>query len=326
MSLQQQIPTAFLDTTTAEEVVANTDLSEKVALVTGGNSGIGRETISALASSGAHVVLTARDKAQGERTAIELRKQTGSDRIDVARLDLMSVADCVRFADEIKKKLSKLDYLVLNAGIMLSPLNRNELGIESQFMTNYAGHLIVAASLAPLLVDDAPARVVCLSSSAHLGVPVNLADINFEERPYDPSASYCQSKTACALLALELNRRLSDRGVLAFGVHPGYIPDSNLWRFMREHMSEEALREATAAAGPQLAKTPAQGAATTLWALTSSELGETGGGQYLEDCHVAEDSTPGNFVSGVAPHARDENAARKLWEITEVMIGQQFSL
>ena len=326
MSPQQQVPSPFSATSTADDVLDDVDLSRKTALVTGGTSGIGRETIRALAKAGARVILTARDDARGEETARDLQAVSGSEQIESARLDLMSVADTVRFAEEMRNKLERLDYLVLNAGIMLCPLDRNELGIESQFMTNYAGHLILAASLAPLLVASAPARVVCLSSSAHLGLPVDLDDINFENRPYDPSASYCQSKTACALLALELNRRLSEQGVLSFSVHPGYIPDSNLWRYMLEHMSEEELRASVAASGPQLAKSPAQGAATTAWALTSSELPRTGGGLYLEDCQVAEDSTPGNFVSGVAAHARDEQAANKLWDATERMTGQHFIL
>ncbi len=326
MSLQKQVSSPFSATSTADDVLGDVDLSGKVALVTGGNSGIGRETVCALAKAGARVILTARNDAKGEETASELRRMSGSELIESARLDLMSVADTVRFAEEMRNRLNRLDQLVLNAGIMLSPLNRNELGIESQFMTNYAGHLIVAAALAPLLVASAPARVVCLSSSAHIGLPVDLDDINFEQRPYDPSVSYCQSKTACALLALELNRRLSKQGVLSFGVHPGYIPDSNLWRYMLENMSEEQLRESVAASGPQLAKSPAQGAATTAWALTSSELARVGGGQYLEDCQVAEDSTPGNFVSGVAAHAREEEAATKLWDATEEMVGQRFSL
>ena len=326
MSSQQQVPSPFSDTSTADDVLGNLDLSGKVAIVTGGTSGIGRETIRVLANAGARVMLTARDDAKGEQTAGELRKTSGSDRIEFARLDLMSVADTVRFAQEMRSKLERLDYLVLNAGIMLCPLDRNELGIESQFMTNYAGHLIVAASLAPLLVASAPARVVCLSSAAHLGVPVDLNDINFEQRSYDPAISYCQSKTACALLALELNRRLSKQGVLSFGVHPGYIPDTKLWRFMLQNMTEEELRESVSQSGPQLAKSPAQGAATTVWALTSSGLAATDGGQYLEDCHVAADATPDNFVSGVATHARDEKAATKLWDATEKMVGQHFPL
>ena len=326
MSLQQPVSSPFSATSTADDVLSDVDLNGKVALVTGGNSGIGRETICALAKAGARVVLTARDDAKGEQTARELRTASGSGQVEFARLDLMSVADTVRFAEEMKNKLERLDYLVLNAGIMLCPLDRNELGIESQFMTNFAGHLIVAASLAPLLVTSAPARVVCLSSSAHLGLPVDLDDINFEQRPYDPSVSYCQSKTACALLALELNRRLSNQGVLSFGLHPGYIPDTNLWRYMRENMSEEELRESVSQSGEQLAKSPAQGAATSVWALTSAELASSGGGQYLEDCNVAEDAAPGNFVSGVAAHARDEAAAARLWDATEKMVGHRFSL
>jgi NAD(P)-dependent dehydrogenase (short-subunit alcohol dehydrogenase family) len=215
--------------------------------------------------------------------------------------------------------------LILNAAIMTPNLERNEQGIESQFMTAYVGHLILAATLAPSLIAAAPSRIVSLSSSGHKLAPVDFDDVNFERRRYEGLASYGQSKTAAALLAVELNRRLASKGVLAFAVHPGVILETGLSRYVGGIENEKAQMEKYGV--PASARKSVQaGAATTVWAATSADLVASGGGKYLEDCDISDPSDDGDAYSGVLPYAVDPLDAERLWALTEKLLGRSFAV
>jgi NAD(P)-dependent dehydrogenase (short-subunit alcohol dehydrogenase family) len=325
--MQQKVPSKFGKDSVAAEVAEGLELRGKTAIVTGGTAGLGWETTRVLAMTGAHVIFTARDAAKGQKLAEEFRTLTKNPQVDFAVLDLFQVGSATHFAEQMLRKAPKLDLLILNAATANCPLARNELGIESQFMTNYVGHLIVAAILAPALIAAAPSRIITLTSAGHQASPIIWEDINFERREYKPMLGYAQSKTAMSLLAVELNRRLASRRVLAFTVRPGMVPDTKLSRFSNPSGDRETLMASIRALGFNTSdlKSIEAGAATTIWAATAEELASTPGGLYLEDCQIAEQLEQPNYKDGFLSYAVDKAGAQRLWRMTEGMLGQEFN-
>ncbi len=308
--------------TTTDDVLEGLDLGGQLALVTGGTSGLGAETARALASKGASVVITARNVPKGEEVAEGIRKTTGNANVEVEELELGSIASIRAFAERFNAKHDRLNILVNNAGVMACPFEKTSDGFEMQFGTNHLGHFLMTGLLVPALIKGAPARVVSVSSLGHERSPVVFDDIHFEKREYDKWASYGQAKTANVLFAVELDRRLKDRGVRANAIHPGVIMTE-----LARHMVPDDLtmmRERAAARGTELKmKSVEQGAATSVYAATAPEL-EGRGGLYLEDVHVAEVDDRENAPGGVRSFAVDSEAARKLWTVSEEMVGQTF--
>src|SRR5262245_25240727 len=307
---------------TASEVVAGLDLSHVSAIVTGASGGLGAESARALAERGARVTLTARDVAKGEKAAEAIRKSTGNAKIDVMELELMSLGSVRAFAKQYAARHGTLNVLLCNAGVMACPLARNENGWESQFATNHVGHFLLAGLLQPLLVASAPSRVVSVSSRGHRFSPVVFDDIQFERRPYDKWAAYSQAKTANVLFAVELDRRLASRGVRANALHPGGIVTE-----LGRHLTQDDIKElmSRAPGGKMEWTTPEQGAATSVWAATAPEL-EGKGGLYLDDCQIARERTSPDDPSGYEAYARDPAAARRLWTVSEQLVGETFAL
>lgn len=306
--------------TTTDEVLEGIDLGGKLALVTGGSGGLGAETARALASKGARVVLTARDMSKGEAAARAIRESTGSEGVEVEELELGSLASIRAFAERFLARHDALHILVNNAGVMACPFEKTHDGFERQFGTNHLGHFLLTGLLAPALLRGAPARVVSVSSRGHQQSPVVFDDIHFERRPYDKWEAYGQSKTANILFAVELERRLGERGVHAHALHPGVIATD-----LSRHMGPEDFERIRQRAGGRLQLKPVEaGAATSVYAATAPEL-EGRGGLYLEDCHVAEVDDREGATGGVRSYALDPDAARRLWSISEEMVGQRFS-
>ncbi|MGN9804295.1 SDR family NAD(P)-dependent oxidoreductase [Micromonospora sp. L32] len=309
MTTSTPVSTPFSRESTAMEVVRGIDLTGRRAVVTGGASGIGVETARALAAAGAEVTLAVRNLDAGQRAAADITDTTGNDRILVAPLDLAdqsSVAGFVRTWD------GPLHILVDNAGIMASPEMRTPQGWEMQFATNHLGHFALATGLHRALAAAGGARVVSVSSAAHLRSPVVFDDIHFTRRPYDPWEAYGQSKTANVLFAVELTRRWVDDGITSNALMPGAIR-TNLQRYI----SEEELNRMRAQSGGGAAywKSAEQGAATSVLVATSPLLDGIGG-RYFEDCQEAGPNQPGTRT-GYAPYARDPEAAERLWAVSE---------
>jgi len=320
---QKPIASPFGAGTQAEDVIRGVDLAGKTAIVTGGASGIGMETVRALASAGASIVVPVRARAAGETVAAGLRASTGNSAIEVADLDLGDYASVRAFADAFVKRGTPLDILINNAGIMATPERRIMGGIESQFGTNHLGHMLLACRLAPALSRGA--RVVALSSIGHRRSPIKFDDPNFETTPYDKWEAYGQSKTANSLFAVELNRRLEPKGINVYAVHPGGIM-TNLQRDMsKEEMKAFGWFDDEGRLSERF-KTPSGGASTSLWCATSPLLA-AGGGVYCEDGNVAE-AVPADDKSftGVRPWAIDPAAAARLWTLSERLLGEAFAL
>jgi NAD(P)-dependent dehydrogenase (short-subunit alcohol dehydrogenase family) len=315
---QRPLKSGFGPETTAEEALEGRDLRGKVAIVTGGHAGIGLETTRVLSNAGATVVIGSRDPKKAQMAVSKMKN------VEVGRLDLASPNSIDRFANEFLDSNRALDLLINNAGIMATPLMRDERGYEMQFATNHLGHFQLTALLWEALKKSRDARVVALSSRGHASGEVDFSDPNFDKRPYDKWAAYGQSKSANSLSAVELDKRGQEHGVRAFAVHPGGVL-TDLVRYMTdEELSAYGIyREKGVAKIPDVTKVPErfktieQGAATTIWAAVSPQLNGRGG-VYCEDCDIAP-MVPADskLNSGVRPWAVDKAAAEALWTLSE---------
>jgi len=224
--------------TTTDELLEGVDLSGRRVLITGASAGLGAETARALAAHGASVVMAVRDPAKGERAADAVRNAAAPNAsVELRVIDLSSLASVRACADQLLAEGAPLHVLIANAGVMACPQGATEDGFETQFGTNHLGHFVFVNRLAPLLVAGAPSRAVVLSSSGHRFSEVDLDDPGFERTPYDPWVAYGRAKTANALFAVALDRRLRDRGVCACAVHPGGIQTE-----LGRHLTPETMR------------------------------------------------------------------------------------
>ncbi len=309
-------------TITTDEVLAETDLTGRTVVVTGASSGLGAETARALAATGAHVVLAARNLGDTTRAAEGITARHPGSSLRSARLDLCSLDSVRDFADELSKIEAQLDILVNNAGVMGTPLNRTVEGYELHFGVNHLAHFLLTNLVMPMLEASGRARVVNVSSGGH-----NLSDIlwddpNYQRRDYDKWEAYGQSKTANALFALALDPRLSPIGGHAFAVHPGMVA-TNLARHLEKHDFKSLMSRGTSQqkmpepgpAKPQRRvpmKSVEAGAATAVWAVIAPL--EASGGSYLEDCSIG---SPAAWASDVV-------AAERLWALSNDLLGEMF--
>lgn len=314
-----EVASRFGPDATASEVIAGIDLRGRTAVVTGGSTGLGAETARALARAGARVVLTGRDVGKAAKVAAEIAADTGNPGVDAEGLDLACEQSVRDFARRVLAGCDAVHILIANAGLFKPPQRYDERGREMHFAANHLGHFLLTKLLAPALLAAAPARVVVLSSAGHHFSPVHFDDLTLRGRDYEAAEAYGQSKTANALFALELDRRLGPRGVRAFAVHPGEIMTD-----LARHVTRDEVR-ATIDRSPSGARhrSVAQGAATSIWAATAPEL-ERHGGLYLEDCGVAPTVERFEGFRGVRPYAQDPALAARLWSVSEELVGERF--
>ena len=314
--MADRIKSAFGPYTDARDVVAGQDLTGKVAIVTGGATGIGIETAKALAGVGAEVVIAVRKPDLAEAAVAEINAVATGAKASWSMLDLSSFKSIRAFAERWGDR--PLNLLINNAGVMACPLAYTEDGLEMQIGTNHFGHFLLSVLLAPNLVAGARSgwgsRLVSLSSIGHRRAPMNFEDPNFRSHPYDKWEAYGQAKTANALFAVGFDKRFKDRGVRAFSVMPGGIMTP-----LQRHLPIEEQRAMgwIDENGKVLDgfKTPAQGASTSVWAAVGAELDGVGG-LYLEDLHEAAPWGESSGWSGVMPHALDPEAAELLWALS----------
>lgn len=316
---QRSIGSGFGARTTAAEVLDGVDLSGKLAVGTGGYSGLGLETTRALASAGAHVVVPAR-RPEAAREALE-----GISDVETGRLDLADLDSVREFAGRFLASGRGIDVLIGSAGIMACPETRVGPGWEAQFATNHLGHFALVNRLWPALVRDGGARVVSVSSRAHHRSPIRWDDVQFEHG-YDKWQAYGQAKTANSLFAVELDARGREFGVRAFTLHPGGIMTPLQRHLQREEMVESGWIDEEGNSLIPSFKTPDQGAATQVWAATSPRL-DGMGGVYCENCDITHlvpsDQPPegDSSASGVREYAVDPREAARLWALSAELTG-----
>jgi NAD(P)-dependent dehydrogenase (short-subunit alcohol dehydrogenase family) len=319
---QHLITTRFDGGSTADEVVAGLDLTGLRAVVTGASSGIGVETARSLARAGAEVTLAVRDAAAGARTAADITRSTGNSTVLVSALDLADPAAVAAFTG---RWTGPLHLLINNAGLLVSTLTRTPAGLELQFATNHLGHFALSLGLHDALAagarDRGEARIVALTSGAHMRSPVVFDDLHFERRPYDPQAAYAQSKTANVLFAVEASRRWSSDGIVANAVNPGGVATGLQRDFTPQQRDYLAAAEA---AGVFAYKSVQQGAATTLVAAVAPEFAHTGG-HYLDDGResypVPDDADLFTHSHAVKRWALDPATAQRLWAVSSALLG-----
>lgn len=315
------ITTSFTAESTAEEVAHGIDLAGARAIVTGGSSGLGVETARVLAAAGAEVTLAVRNTDAGHAIAEEIHRSTGAIKPHVVRLDLANRKTVTDFVDAWN---GPLHLLVNNAGLVTSGLERTAQGWELQFATNHLGHFGLAVGLHDALARGAAerdgARIVSLSSTAHMRSAVDFDDLHFERRAYDPQIAYAQSKSANSLFAVETTRRWASDGIVANTANPGGVATGLQRNFSATQ--RESL-DAAEAAGLFKYKTIEQGAATTLVAAVAPELAHTGG-HYLDDCReaytVPNDADLAQHPHGVKEWALDPEIAQHLWRVSADLI------
>ncbi|RZA16001.1 MAG: SDR family NAD(P)-dependent oxidoreductase [Proteobacteria bacterium] len=326
MTVQAPIASGFGSATNSDEIMQSLSLKGKVAIVTGGYSGLGLETALQLAKAGAEVFIPTRDVERTQKTF------GGTKGITIEPMDLLDPLSIDRFIDSFLAREKPLHYLINNAGIMASPLSRDRRGFESQFATNHLGHFQLTLGLRKALVRANGARVVSVSSRGHRYSDVVFDDIHYRNRAYAPFEAYGQSKTANILFAVELDRLGQSDHIRAFSVHPGSIVDTGL----QKYVDPQDLKAAGVIDGDGKAihdaarnlKTVPQGAATQLWCALSPQLNGMGG-VYCENCDIAvinqgladkANQNIGGIANGVLPYAIDPNSAKRLWKVSEDLL------
>jgi NAD(P)-dependent dehydrogenase (short-subunit alcohol dehydrogenase family) len=291
--------------------VAGLDLSGKRAVVTGAG-GMGFEVARALASVGAEVTVAGRNRGTVDRAAAEIAARTGNAQVRAGLLDLTDPRSVRRFAEDWS---GPLHILVNNAAAMVGPEARTPQGWELLFATNHVGHFALTTGLHDALAAAGGARVVSVSSSAHLFTPVRFDDIHFREHPYDRWLAYGQSKTANVLFAVEVTSRWAGDGITANALMPGVV----LPEIPRVIVGDPGPIGSPPGSGPlPTPKSVEQGAAGTVL-LAASPLLAGIGGRYFEDCQEAGPHQPGTR-RGVAAYALDPEAAARLWAVSVDML------
>ncbi len=310
----QQIPlgSGFGTATTANDVLDGVDVTGATVIVTGGHSGLGLETTRSLARAGARVVVGARN-IDAARAATR-----GIDGVEVEVLDLGDLASVSAFAARFVDARRNVHIVINSAGVMACPQTRVGNGWEAQFAINHLGHYALVNQLWPVLAHGNGARVIAVSSLGHRLSPIRWNDVQFT-RDYDKWLAYGQSKTANALFAVHLDALGERDGVRAFSLHPGKIATPLQRHLTREEMMAAGWVDEHGMPLDPTFKTPAQGAATQVWAATSPRLAGLGG-LYCEDCDVAPVTT-GDEEAGVRPHANDPEQAERLWILSAAMTG-----
>jgi len=294
--------------TTAEGITLyyKTDLTGKNVIITGGNSGIGKETARVMSKAGATVFLPCRDQKKADEAAEEVKNLSKNDKVFGMVLDLTSLESIRNFANEFNSKNIPLHILFNNAGVMATPYSKTKDGFEFQFGINHLGHFLLTNLLLDRLKQGTPSRVVCVSSDAYKMGKMTWDDLQ-SEKSYGKWKAYGRSKLANMLFAKELNRRLQGTGVTAYSVHPGVIHTG----LMRHNSSIDPLWKAVS---KPFVKSIPQGAATSVYCGVAPNIEESGGSFY-SDCKL---TIPSNS------DYTDENA-KTLWDVSVKLVGLETS-
>jgi NAD(P)-dependent dehydrogenase (short-subunit alcohol dehydrogenase family) len=274
----------------------------KVVLITGGTSGIGKAAATALAGTGANVVITGHNEERGKQALQEIREESGNDGVELILADLTVQDEVRRLAEDLRERHAQLDVLVNNAGLVLSERTETPDGIETQLAINHLAPFLLTNLLLDLLKESAPSRIITVSSDAHRWSKIDLDDLQSRKR-YRGMHVYGRTKLANIMFTFELAERLEGTGVTANCMHPGGVntnfgnnqggPMSLLFRLFKPFM-----------------RSPEQGADTLIY-LASSPEAEGMTGKYLAD----------RKVKAASDAAYDETTRKGLWEASEELTG-----
>ncbi len=284
----------------------------KVVIITGSNSGIGFETALQLAKKEMIVILACRRLDAAEKAKADILKSCPAAQVTPMKVDLSSLNEVRQFAKDFQHHFDRLDLLINNAGIMMSPYKETEDGFENQLATNFIGHFALTGLLMQLLTNTPDARVITLSSLSYKWASINFDDLHFK-KGYNKKKAYGQSKRACLVFAYELNRRLSASGIstISLAAHPG-LAKTNLDRYF------PALIRPL---GNLFLQSSKKGALPILYAALQKELK---GGEYIGPDGFQE--MRGNPTIVDSDEAtKDKEIANKLWKVAEEMTGVHYT-
>jgi len=289
----------------AERSAGAAPMQGRTVIVTGGNSGVGKATATALAAAGAETVITARSESRGRQALDDIRRDSGSDRVGLVVFDLADLASVRDGADQLLDRCPEIHVLVNNAGLVLSQRTETRDGFETTFATNHLGPFYLTQLLTDRLVASAPARVVNVASTAHRSARhgVGFDDLQSEKR-YSAMNAYSRSKLANILFTNELARRLAGTGVTANSAHPGTVATG----FARDDDASGILAFGIKVIKP-FVLTPEKGARTSVYLASSPEVADVTG-QYFVKCRPRSPSAA----------ARDPEAAARLWSVSEGLV------
>ena len=283
-------------------------LRGKTVLITGANTGIGKETALDMARRNARVILACRDLDKGQKAANYIKQKTGGGDLTVMKLDLASLKSVNAFCDNILDRFDRLDFLINNAGVFQTPYWKTEDGFEFQFGVNHLGHFLLTNRLLDLLKKSAPSRIVIVSSGLHKRGSLDFSCLTPDESNYNKAKAYADSKLANVLFGKELSRQLEGSGVTTYTLHPGMI-NTELARYLGY---SKMFWAATFPLRWLFMKSPWYGAQTTIYCAVSEDL-EAVSGKYYGNCK----EEPYPEVKGPA----DDAVAKKMWEVSERMTG-----
>ncbi|MBW2460422.1 MAG: SDR family oxidoreductase [Deltaproteobacteria bacterium] len=301
------------------------DLSGKVYIVTGANSGIGLITAEQLTKQGAQVVLACRRPDQADAAITDVRSRLPEAKLSTIRLDLGDLSSVREFAKNFLEAHDRLDGLVNNAGVMNTPQGKTVNGFETQLGINHFGHFLLTDLLLDVLKKSAPSRIVCLSSCYHdqaVGREgrIDFDDLNFEERAYDGWEAYAQSKLANVLHAKALAKHLEGTGVTAVSIHPGWVRTNLSKHTMPVWLQNTLARPVFKLMGMI---EPWQGAQTSLHALLDDSIPEHNG-EYYSQVGLYRDKAakPGGWpLRSPNPIAHDDAVVDRLWDVSRELTG-----
>lgn len=283
----------------------------RIVIITGANSGIGYETALALAQKDATIVMACRDLKSAATAMSKIKTIYSKAQITCMEIDLSSLQSVRNFVETFKNNFDRLDLLINNAGIMMSPYKLTDDGFENQLATNFIGHFALTGLLMQLLLHTANSRVITLSSLSFKWAPINFDDLHFSKK-YDRKKAYGQSKRACLVFAYELNKRLSESNAntISIAAHPG-LSKTNLDRYF-----PSLIRPL----GILFLQNQKKGALPILFASLQSELK---GGEYIGPDGFGEmRGNPTVVDSDDATKNRD--IAHRLWEVAEKITGVHY--
>jgi NAD(P)-dependent dehydrogenase (short-subunit alcohol dehydrogenase family) len=289
------------------------DLTGKVAIVTGANSGIGYETALALAQKGASVVMACRSLPKAEAAADQVRLLNPSGVVEVMKLDLGDLDSVRQFAAAFQEQYDRLDMLINNAGIMVPPYGKTAQGFETQIGVNHLGHFALTGLLLELLLHTPQSRIVTVSSIAHQFGQIDFDDLHWERKAYQPNPAYGQSKLANLLFTYELQRRLTAAGkdTVAVAAHPGWT-ETNL----QQHSGLATFFN------PFFAQPQPMGALPTLMAATDPDV--RGGEYYGPGGFMKMRGYPTKVDSN--DQSKDQAVAARLWQVSESAVGVTYNI
>lgn len=296
------------------------DLRGKVILVTGGNSGLGFESVKACVEKDAEVILACRNIQKGETAKSEIVKTYPKANIQVMELDLMDLSSIKDFASSFNAKYNRLDVLLNNAGIMMTPYSMTKDGFESQLGTNHLGHFALTGQLFDIIQKTPESRIVNISSLAHKGGTFDFEDLLYSNgSSYDPMKAYRRSKMANLLFTYELQRKLAatQSDTIAVAAHPG-VSMTNL----ANHLKGSFMFKIFELIGGFISHDPAKGALPGIRASIDPTV--HGGEYYGPDGMMEMKGNPVKVASNKASHNQED--ARKLWEVSEQMTGVKFDM